>query len=156
MMASSSSDELITAVSGSFTPSDAQAFALEYLKSHPSGNTPLQKLRLFQSIAIAEAVVEVRSRKDSVSVTSLIPFFIRRKRAFDQEATASQLFVARCEAVRAQLIRFLPDNVRAPLALTVSKPGAAGNTVALAIRRAAVFGNFCGNCGRSKRRSQPT
>jgi len=31
------------------------------------------------------------------------------------------------------LIRFLPDNVRAPLALTVSKPGAAGNIVALAM-----------------------
>ena len=61
-------------------PSDAQAFALEYLKSHPSGNTPLQKLRLFQNFAIVEAVVEVRSRKDSVSVTSLNPFFIRRKR----------------------------------------------------------------------------
>jgi len=73
----------------------------------------LQKLRLFQNIAIAEAVVEVRSQE---------------RDAFDQEATASQLFVARCEVVRAQLIRFLPDNVRAPLALTVSKPGAAALT----------------------------
>jgi len=71
--ASSSSDELITAVSGSFTPSDAQAFALEYLKSHSSGNTPLQKLRLFQNIAIAEAVVEVRSQEKEPLIKRLPP-----------------------------------------------------------------------------------